>query len=302
MCLSPYYALDLGMSEGKRKIKFLPKRVDLYSLHQLEARYGKDHILSLPCGHCTQCLLNYARTWAVRCCLEASLYNNNYFVTLTYSNKNLPVSSFQSRRNVQLFLKRLRKYIPGVKYFGCTEKGDTTKRLHHHLILFNCDLKDAKPLGKGIVQGHYFKSKFLEDRWKLGLVDIGEVSFNSCSYVARYCMKKRFQEKDPDEYIFMSRNIGLGWLNQHVDTCLKYDEIYFNFGNFNKAKLPRYFDKVLEKYDPDAVERLKRQRIDKANLSSFADLIRYGLVYREELYTQQADNIERKVKLLKRGM
>ena len=302
-CTSPNFALDLGVVDGKRRIKFLPRRMDSYSLHNLEEKYGKEYILQLPCGRCTSCLLNYARTWAVRCCLEASLYKNNYFVTLTYDDDHYPESSKQARRDVQLFFKRLRKEFPGVRYFGCLERGEHTQRYHHHVILFNLDLIDCVPLGKRSLEGYYYKSAVLHRIWSNGFIDIGDVSFNSCGYIARYCMKKRYQ-KSSDEFIYMSTKpgIGLGWLDKHIDTCIKYDEIYFNFGNFNKAKLPRYFDKHLEKVDPEAVEQMKRQRISNANLSSFADLIRYGLVYREELYSQKSDQIDKKVKLLKRGM
>lgn len=302
-CTCPNFAIDLGIVDGKRKIKFLPKRIDSYSLHTLEEKYGKEYILQLPCGHCTSCLLNYARTWAVRCCLEASLYKNNYFVTLTYDDQNLPSNSNQARRDVQLFFKRLRKEFPGVRYFGCLERGENTHRFHHHIILFNLDLYDVVPLGKRALEGYYYKSRKLSEIWSNGFIDIGDVSFNSCGYIARYCMKKRFKESK-DEFIYMSTKpgIGLGWLEKHLDTCIKYDEIYFNFGNFSKAKLPRYFDKHLEKVNPEAVEQLKRQRISSANLSSFADLIRYGLVYREELYSQKAEKVESKVKRLKRGL
>ena len=48
-CTRPIYALDLGVKEnGKRNIKLLPKRADLYSLAQLEARHGVGNIIPLP--------------------------------------------------------------------------------------------------------------------------------------------------------------------------------------------------------------------------------------------------------------
>ena len=92
-CNFPIYALDLGLKEnGKRNIKILPKRVDMSSLAQLEVRYGKGSILPLPCGRCLACKLAKAREWAVRCVLEASLYPDNCFITLTYDPEQGPYS------------------------------------------------------------------------------------------------------------------------------------------------------------------------------------------------------------------
>lgn len=55
-----------------------------------ERREGKR--LNLPCGKCAICQLRYANEWANRCSLEASNYQNNEFITLTYNNENLPTN------------------------------------------------------------------------------------------------------------------------------------------------------------------------------------------------------------------
>jgi len=43
--------------------------------------------LALPCGRCIGCRLERARQWSVRVMHEASLYEENCFVTLTYSEE-----------------------------------------------------------------------------------------------------------------------------------------------------------------------------------------------------------------------
>lgn len=45
--------------------------------------------LKLPCGKCIGCLLERSRQWAVRCIHEASLHNQNCFLTLTYDDYHL---------------------------------------------------------------------------------------------------------------------------------------------------------------------------------------------------------------------
>ena len=302
-CFKPNYAIYLGDVDGKKKIKFLPKRADLSSLHQLEERYGKDHILMLPCGNCTACQLNYARTWASRCCMEASLYDSNWFVTLTYSDDKLPGDFSTAFIEVQKFMKRLRKRFPGVRYFGSTELGEHTQRIHHHIILFNLDLPDLVSLGKRAREGYFFKSDILRSIWSNGLIDIGEVNFKSCSYVARYCMKKKFDGFGTAKS-FMSTKpaIGYGYYLLHRDTIKKYDAVYGNFGSINKVPVPRYFDKVLEREDPEALEQLKTKRIEKSAICVLDELLQRGLVYREEVYDVHREQFERKIKLLKRSL
>lgn len=301
-CSNPNYALDLGVCDGKRKLKFLPKRADLSSIHQLEARYGKERILILPCGKCTSCQMTYARQWAIRCSLEASLYQENWFVTLTYDNQHFPKPG-QFKKDYQKFLKRLRKKLgSGIRYFGCFEYGEHTYRPHFHLILFNCHFPDLKVVGKR-KNGYLWKSQILLDTWSNGLVDIGEVTFNSCSYVARYVIKKKANPM-LDEFIFMSNRpgLGVGWFEKHKDILKEYDTIYFNFGRFNKASLPRYFDKLIERSDPKAFEALKEKRISSANIGQVSELLQRSLTYKEELYSVHDDLLNRKVKRLKRSL
>ena len=66
---------------------------------------------TIPCGKCIGCRLAHSRQWAVRCVHEASLHDRNCFLTLTFDDDHLPASGSVSVRDVQLFLKRLRKAL-----------------------------------------------------------------------------------------------------------------------------------------------------------------------------------------------
>lgn len=46
--------------------------------------------LEVPCGKCMGCKADQAHQWAIRIYQEASLYDRNSFVTLTYDDENLP--------------------------------------------------------------------------------------------------------------------------------------------------------------------------------------------------------------------
>ena len=52
-----------------------------------------DDFVEIPCGHCIGCRLQKSRDWANRMMLEAQEHENNWFLTLTYNDKHLPVAN-----------------------------------------------------------------------------------------------------------------------------------------------------------------------------------------------------------------
>ena len=186
-CTNPKCALlipDSSSSTGQ-KIKFLPNRYLDVSYVDLKRKYG-DMLVQIPCGKCDSCIEQRTKSWAIRCVLEASQYENNCFLTLTYNSKCLPKGGL-CKKDVQSFIKRLRnKYGSGIRYFGCGEYGEHYDRPHYHAILFNFWPTDAEPVYRDVVTDCvYYKSKELQSLWKFGFVSIGDVSYNSCAYVAR---------------------------------------------------------------------------------------------------------------------
>lgn len=74
-------------------------------------RYSKEYApFQIPCGKCIACRLENARQTAVRCVHEASMYEKNSFVTLTYSEENLKSTKLQYK-DFQKFVKALRTHI-----------------------------------------------------------------------------------------------------------------------------------------------------------------------------------------------
>ena len=213
--LQAYRARSLTKS-GKRAITFDPK-----------LSFGLSSCsLKLPCGQCHGCRLEHARQWAMRCMHEASLHDFNCFVTLTYSDDHLPSDRSLDVREFQLFMKKLRKHFSsdeflslypvyyrksGIRFYHCGEYGESKGRPHYHALLFSCDFPDKKRyIPKGHVLGNgikYFTSDILDSVWGKGRCVIGEVTFESASYVARYCMKKQIG----DFYLgdFVCKDTGL---------------------------------------------------------------------------------------------
>ena len=154
-------------------------------------RFGESvATLQLPCGQCVGCRLERSRQWAVRCVHEAQCHESSYFVTLTYAPENLPIGRTLVYRHVQFFLKRLRKwYRRPVRYYVCGEYGEQLDRPHYHALLFGLELPDLKPYRTG---GRYklWTSAKLDALWGLGFCSVGQVTFESAAYCARYVMGK----------------------------------------------------------------------------------------------------------------
>ena len=148
--------------------------------------------LDLPCGHCIGCRLAYSKEWAIRCMHEASMHESNYFITLTYSPEFLPANLSLDKRVFTLFMKKLRKkFGEGIRFYMCGEYGDKQGRPHYHAILFNIKFDDLKFYKKNKDGSILYNSETLSNLWGYGYAVVGNVTFESCAYVARYIVKKQ---------------------------------------------------------------------------------------------------------------
>lgn len=104
--------------------------------------------LEVRCGKCDVCKLSKINAFVHRCELETQQYNYQpIFVTLTYNNDSLP-SDGVVVRDVQLFMKRLRRnleykgYRDKLRYVCVGEYGKNTHRPHYHMIIWNLHITD----------------------------------------------------------------------------------------------------------------------------------------------------------------
>lgn len=225
--------------------------------------------IDLPCGQCVDCRLERSRQWAVRCTHEASLYDENSFLTLTYNDANLPSNGSLVKSHFQDFMKRLRKSIAprSVRYYHCGEYGETYQRPHYHALLFGYDFGDKKFFSQK-ASNPLFTSDLLSQLWGKGFCTIGEVTFESAAYVARYIMKKVTGKKAADhyagrlpEYTTMSRRpgIGKGWFDKYSSDVYPLDRVVVRGRD---TRPPRFYDNLLGRYDPSTLALLKIKRED----------------------------------------
>ena len=171
---------------------------------------GQGKRMLLPCGTCDACNIAKANQSAIRVMHEASTHQENSFITLTYNDRNLPtVTNVPTIRtkDLQDFFKRLRKTGKKVRYYAGSEYGSANNRPHYHICLFGYRFSDLVRLcRKATFTNPYPKplhtSPHLSDIWGKGYVSQGELTFQSASYVARYCMKKGYGADAHHKYKF----------------------------------------------------------------------------------------------------
>lgn len=221
----------------------------------------------LACGRCTACRLKRSADWATRCMHEASLHEFNCFLTLTYSDDKLPLDRNLNYRHFQLFMKRLRKHFQGasVRFYMCGEYGEETGRPHYHAIVFGVDFKDKTYFKKSPSGATLWKSETLDRLWSHGQCLLGDVTFESAAYTARYVMKKivgqgaegYYNIIDPDtgeiyarvpEFARMSLRsaIGRDWMRLYWSDVYPGGKVVVNG---KEVRAPRYYDKMAKKLD-----------------------------------------------------
>lgn len=288
-CYSPItaYRSRHKTASGKRALVFNPN-------------HGyKDLKVTVACGQCIGCRLDYSRQWAIRCMHEAQMHEDNCFLTLTYNDDHLPDDLSLDLSHFQRFMKRLRKrFGAGIRYFHCGEYGDELGRPHYHAAIFNFDFPDKKYHKKSGTGHNLYTSEALSELWHYGHAWIGSLTFESAAYVARYVMKKitgddadnHYKGRRP-EYVTMSRRpgIGQGWYDKFSDDIHRHDYIIVNG---KKVSLPKYYNKLFEQIDGDSAFHAKSRRKWQASKHE-ADNTSERLRVKEQVKIAQIQSLKR---------
>lgn len=195
-------------------------------------------IEKIKCGSCPECLQERANTWVLRCVAEArarkELGESCCMVTLTYDEYlrdksgnilygrngeplELPpdVTKICNKRDVQLFLKRLRsKFNSNIKYLITAEHGKRTHRAHYHAILFGVKFPDLVSYKRSQRGNQIYYSKILTSLWKNGICTVDAINIQGAMarYVTKYSMKSRGCD---DTFQLFSHGLGVQWLLDH---------------------------------------------------------------------------------------
>ena len=303
-CCHPLLAIDYGIDSdtGKHRINILSNRFDA-SFTRYKSKYG-DMLLELPCGKCIDCRATKAKDWSVRCYLESLSYQDNCFLTLTYNDDDCP--DFLVKRDLQLFLKRLRNHIGEYRYFACGEYGSRTKRPHFHIILFGFIPPDLVSIGSSKKGSKLFTSDLISKLWTFGFHTVGMLEPASICYCARYNTKKLNSStlsKDKREFIIMSRRPGLGhnWLVSHIDDiCNNLGTLYL--GEFGIKNSSRYILNLVKNYEPFTYNLIKDENLKRCKDMALHNLLSSGASNEDERLSISLDDAIEKEGRVRRGL
>lgn len=304
-------------------------------------KLGYEYPEKIACGKCLECRLAYTKQWAQRLVCEASLHQENWFITLTYNDDHLidcvdytvnpwtetldyvPVlrsEDFTAWK--KRFLERIRDRYghTGIKFYNCGEYGSKNHRPHFHVILFNCPLPDVELVRTVSLGGYdycYYHSKLIEETWGKGFIMVGKVNWNTCAYVARYVMKKLHSEDKkiyeqlcelegvspvPQEYVNMSRRPGLARDYYEANWQDIYSIDKVVLENGRTVRPAKYYDKLFDIEYPEDMERIKAER-------KRLDDLRHKNLYKgknvaeiAEIERKKHESLERAVAKLKRNI
>lgn len=277
----------------------------------------------LPCGRCIGCRMEKARQWGLRCLHEKKMWSHNQYVTLTYNDESLPPGGSVCLRDVQLFMKRLRKAKGSCKenplrFFLGAEYGEENRRPHYHALLFNCEFADRVFWSNNKRGEPLFTSRELSELWGQGHCSLGEVTFDSAVYCAKYALKKinisehsspearkeferRYVVYDENgevyerdvEFAVMSRRPGIGanYYERFGAEVRSHDSVIVNG---REVRPPRFYDVRSESIAPEAFALVKAARKREAVKDSVkADNTPERLRVKEILLEKAAEKKER---------
>lgn len=226
----------------------------------------------VSCNYCAGCRMTRISEWSERikheCQEHAWKGNESTFLLLTYDNEHVPACGV-CKRDVQLFLKRLRKYFSdhhiikynGWKYFLVSEYGDKEARPHYHAIMMGLPFDEVEPIYRRC--------------WPNGFVFSRPVADGGIRYVLKYMQKSRPKKQEREIYdkfnfeppfCMMSKGIGLNWYIRHQTHIIN------NGGYYCKSRLVKpnaYFKRkfgMFGKVDKQLLNQME-ERARRSNMT-----------------------------------
>lgn len=261
--------------------------------------------LYLPCGQCVLCRSARASEISTRLQQEACLHRDSVCVTLTYAPEHVPALGSVSKRDVQLWLKRLRfaawrDRCERFRFDAISEYSPELMRPHYHACLFGYRPIDAVYFNRSRSGSLQFTSKELTDAWGLGLATFQDFSSGAADYCARHQSEKLTGRLSADRLAVRDRDGALlGWREPEFRLCSlrpglgagffeKYGAqmlaLDFCVVAGKKVPVPGYYLRLGERVNPDRVSELRAlHELSAAQVAKDATYAR--LAVREQVAT-----------------
>lgn len=205
----------------------------------IKIRHG-EYTHTVPCGKCAFCLVTKRSNWMFRIHWEMKHQEQpGWFITLTYEEKYVKRTAdgrLSLRfRDVQLFLKKLRRAKHYAKYICVGEYGTKTQRPHYHMLLWtSCPVEQLE---------RFWSTK---KGMCLGRIHIGRISMQSAMYTLKYIIQPKQKAGDGIEKTRaqFSKGLGLSYLSTAVYNyhTFDYDNPEFTTRvDGKRMALPKYY-------------------------------------------------------------
>jgi hypothetical protein len=172
------------------------------------------------------------------------------------------------------------------------EYGENYGRPHWHACIFGSSFPDKKLWKRTSAGSLIYRSEILESVWPFGHSSIGDLTFESAAYTARYILTKQngdrlnpktgkpydfvYEITDPTtgeiikrkpEFNKMSLKPGIGadWLEKYESDVYPHDYVVVKGRKF---KPPRYYDKLYASKNPYEFEEIQHSREKRGKLKS----------------------------------
>lgn len=176
--------------------------------------------------------------------------------------KHIRLSFFE-----RLFL--LKDFKPKkIRCMHCGEYGDKRHRPHHHAILFGFQFPDLKVCYENGKK--YYTSDILNELWTFGIHRIGDCTYNSCAYVARYVTKKmnggnqdEYYNGRKPEYVTYSTKpvLGANYFIKNYREVVNTQELTVVADKKYTCRMPKSYDNILKKLNKDMFNDMKEKRV-----------------------------------------
>ena len=182
------------------------------------------------CRECWQCRKRRVKDYVGRCIAESKFSKKTYAVTLTYDGDQGVNAVTLIYKDVQDFLKRLRKKHK-CRYIVTGEYGSAKGRSHWHIILF---FKDSWP---EVTSNKRVDWKY----WKHGFSYFQEPDWKGFEYCLKYVLKDQ-TSRQSDSHLAMSKKPPLGneffqqLAKQYVEQALVTQTYFYKFGDVRDYK------------------------------------------------------------------
>ncbi len=243
----------------------------------------------VACRECWQCRKRRVDDLVGRCIAESKYSTKTYAITLTYAQDAGVNAVTLVYKDVQDFLKRLRKKYK-CRYIVAGEYGSAKGRAHWHIIVF---FKDKVP---NVQENKRVEWKY----WPHGFSYFQHPDWKGFEYVLKYVLKDQ-ASRSADAHLSMSKKPPLGaeyfeWLaDEHVRQGLAPQKYFYKFGGIRDYKnrektfmmtgktkenfMERFLQKWMEKYDADPRSEVVDEYLDAVTEIEYTDAELYARLH-----------------------